>query len=241
MAEHVAFGKVRPERGKFGDGFYREMEVDTIPMSLLIHSSQVVIQTDAPEDIDPWTLRNVLLRGAQSQVDIHGFVEGRAYSVELIILILHSGDKFVFEEEIPVLFNKFDSSERDEYINKISVLYSTGNADYLRRSLRDLRLAIRDPHETGFACYRAVESIRKHMHEVHDIPDEDGHRSEGWGKMHEEIGTVEDEITDIRDNFANERRHGGITPITNEQREEVFAVTHDAICKYIDYLYERLD
>jgi hypothetical protein len=241
MAEFVAVGRVNPERAKFGNRYEKEMILDGIEVSLLIHSSQILIQADAPRDINPWTLRNVLRRGVNSQLDLYGFVEGRAFDAEITVMIDPSGDEWVFEREIPVLFNKFDSDEASDYINKMQALFEAGEAKYLHLSLRDFRLAITEPNETGFACYRAVESIRKHMHEIHDIPDDDNHRTDGWDKMHEELGTNQEEMIEMQQEFANERRHGGLELITDDQREHIFETTHGAICRYIDYLCSRLE
>lgn len=241
MAEFVAVGRVNPERAKFGNGYEKEMILDGIEVSLLIHSSQILIQADAPKDINPWTLRNVLRRGVNSQLDMYGFVEGRAFDAEITAMIGPSGSEWVFEREIPVLFNKFDSDEAGEYINKMQALFEAAEAGYLHLSLRDFRLAITEPNETGFACYRAVESIRKHIQEIHDIPDDDDHRIDGWDKMHEELGTNKEDLIKIQQEFASERRHGGLELMTDEQREHAFLTTHDAICRYINYLYSRLD
>ncbi|MFA9502382.1 hypothetical protein ACERIM_06310 [Natrinema sp. H-ect1] len=239
MGDHSAFGRVYPERSNFRLS-PREVQVDDINFTLVIHNSQIMIKCNPPEDIDPFTLRNVLLRGVRSQVDLYGFLEGRAYDVEIDGMLTPSGDQYFFEFEIPSLSVK-EEDIKSEYERKIKSLFENGNAKYLQRSLHDFRLAIKDPHETGFACYRSIESIRKHFHILRDIPDDTDHRSKAWAAMHDALGTEKEDIIKIQQNFANERRHGGINPVTDEEREEIFLITHDTIFKYIDYLYERQD
>lgn len=238
MGNYLAFGRVYPERTSLHlEGI--EDSNGRVKISFDIKDSQVFIRTNKPDNVGPRYLRNILQEVVEKWVDVIGFLDGVAFTVEITGLFSPDGDEWLFENQVGCLRERNDEKILEEYLDKIWAIYEAGEGEHLRRSLRDIRIAIRDSSETGFACYRAIESIRKHIHLLKGIPEEEP--IEGWNAMHEEIETNKEDIKKIKDNYADERRHGGLNPVSGVERNEIFGVTQEAILRYIDYLYQRLE
>lgn len=236
MTLGIAFGQIRPAGSNYSLS-KRTLNADGIRVEISISDSQVVALLDF-RDLPvkhPFTIRNVVERTIQSQIDISSFVQGRGYLFEMNVIIIPGELMYEPQYSAPVLEDKLTDELEHEYWNKISIIYSTEHADDLRRVLKDFRIALQDANETGFACYRAVEAIRKHIGKL----EEDNERS--WETVHSVLGTSSSDFIKIAREHANERRHGGRQMLSDEEREWIFEITWDAIKKYIDNIYQRID
>ena len=93
-------------------------------------------------------------------------------------------------------------------------------------------MAMDAPHETGFYCYRAIESIRQKFHT------ENRGKGQSWQVMRETLEIEEDNIRFVK-GFADSRRHGDIVDVPGQTRKEILHLTWDMIWKFINHLDEN--
>jgi hypothetical protein len=168
-------------------------------------------------------LKNIVSDAVRVEVDTVGFLYGHGYDVEIVQVIRpDSIEPVVFGVDIPTLKPEADMAGR--FTNAMRLFADTKGA-YLQRCLADLREAIRSPRDTGFFCYRAVESLRQFF------VAEAGASSDraSWELMRSTL-KVERSAFDYIKSFADVPRHGGSKGISDGERADVFLVN-----AYIDY------
>ncbi|MBX9671109.1 MAG: hypothetical protein K2X93_26200 [Candidatus Obscuribacterales bacterium] len=149
-------------------------------------------------------LKNAVEDAIRTQLDILGFVLGIGYDAEITQAILLDGHKQVV---IGVGIEALDRYSKHDF-DGIIALFSVEESDFLRRSLADLREAIKSPKDTGEFCYRAIETIRKYFVKANLLDDskrEDSNKS--WKFLREELNVARERIDEIS-KFAVDPRHG---------------------------------
>lgn len=97
-----------------------------------------------------------------------------------------------------------------------------------------MREAIRQPNDTGFFCYRAIESIRQHFYEPQDGK-KDG---PSWERLRSSLRIDRSWIGALTESYeASNQRHGKTPYMSGENR--VSAMQHtwkavDRFCLYLD-------
>jgi hypothetical protein len=124
--------------------------------------------------LDIHTLKNVVQDVAQGVVASVGYVHGHAYEVEVVGVTDDRGGHLVFGIDGPGLME----SRADRPYSAETVVLLSLEFPWLRRALGELRRAMREPADTGFHCYRAVEAVRQHFRLV-----DDRDASESWIRM----------------------------------------------------------
>lgn len=235
--KYLFFGRIVPERADVTVSSI-PIQLDSRRLSISINSSQITaILTAEEEQKNILTLRNEVERATYTISDIFSFTHGYSYTVEITGVVLPNEETMVFGVDVGAIREKHDDEEgRFESYSKILNLYSNESGDYLRRCLKNLRLSMNDPRDTGFFCYRAIEVTRKYMHHKFNIPEKSrSDKAKGWEKMRDELNVKKSKIFLVKD-FADEPRHGGLTSISDAERAEVFTVTWEIIDKFKNYL-----
>ena len=101
-------------------------------------------------------------------VDTLGFTNGCGYDVEITQFFdLTSGTHLVFGVQDPVISNL----KVHERLNVMDVvkLHGAPASVHLQHCFADLREAIRSPLDSGFFCYRALESLVQHYLQTHQL------------------------------------------------------------------------
>ncbi|MBD1881456.1 hypothetical protein NC997_14080 [Trichocoleus sp. DQ-A2] len=104
----------------------------------------------------------------------------------------------------------------------------------LRRALANLREAIREPNDTGFFCFRAIESIRQHFYEPQDRDTD----KPSWERLRNSLRIDRSWIDALTKSYeAGNQRHGKSPYMSGENR--VSAMLHtwkvvDRFCLYLD-------
>lgn len=102
-------------------------------------------------------------------------------------------------------------------------------SDHLvRYALADLRSALESPDDTGFYCYRAIESIRHNYTEESDKGDGDS-----WKRLREDLDVPRSEI-DAFKMRADDRRHGRqLRAVSEDERRSALLTARKVVKRYV--------
>jgi hypothetical protein len=196
-------------------------DVAASQLHIQIYASQVFGRLVCPTPIkNEFTARNLVEDAVRSLLDAKGFVYARGYSVE-IVQFFHpdpQGDR-VFGVDVWELENLATSRGLTEA--HLHNLMSTPSSLFFRRALGDFREALLSPMDTGFFCYRAIESLmQEHASGNAAVTD----RKKKWENFRHHYGVAEQQIMEIKD-YADPVRHGnGMTlqEVTGADRMRLF-------------------
>ncbi|PKL57789.1 MAG: hypothetical protein CVV34_05690 [Methanomicrobiales archaeon HGW-Methanomicrobiales-5] len=231
---YVFFGKVFPERA---DVNISELILNVLSPEAGLHgdltvsvtSSQIkAIFTTEREIPDPLTIRNYVEESVRLLIDILGYINGCGYDLEIATMInTRTNESIVFGVD-SVLFNMRE--DRPLNFGEIISLFDSEKADYIRRCLSDLREAVRVPKDTGFFCYRALETLRKFFIKENELKSD----KESWEFLRSEL-EVDRSTTDFVKQFADPVRHGETKYITGYERDQILKNTWEIVDKFLVY------
>lgn len=193
--------------------------------------NQVVVWVDTDEEWDIFDLRNVVKVFLQNELAILGYLKGYAYDLEIKRVLNRALNiDYVFGIEIPCIEERNKLIDIDEQHKIIGLKLLGREGILLHRCFNDLVMAMKNPDDTGFYCYRAIESLRHHCIIKFDMPIDK--KQVQWQKLREIAGCDEKSIRDIQSS-ADAVRHGDVVPITSQDREALFMKTWDIVDGYI--------
>jgi hypothetical protein len=194
---------------------------------LNIWRNQITVLVDS-EEPNVFTLRNLVRSEVEFVTSLAGFLMGYGYDVE-ITKAFEEGLGFtrVFGVEVPALESRAKGRDFNALVNSILPLCFGPEAIFLRRCLIDLSFAMKRPDDTGFYCYRALESLRQSF--GHDLPD-----AEQWTAMAKAVGSSKESMEPLR-THAFPARHGIPRPLDDETRQGLFSFTWGIVESYIDH------
>jgi hypothetical protein len=236
IESYLFYGVVLPERAqlthkaviKFSHLDSKKPGKATISIIL----NQLVVSVETDQKWDVLDLRNVVKTILQNQLAMLGYLKGYAYDFE-ITRVLNPNHKidYVFGIGIPCIEKRGKSVNLDQ---KLSELYkkTTGlNGVYINRCFNDLIFSMKYADDTGFYCYRAIESLRHHCSSVTNLSE--ANDKQQWEKFREVSSVKKSKILYIKD-FADPTRHGGTISITSKNRENIFEVTWNIVESYLE-------
>lgn len=235
METYLFEGVVLPERAQITLQFPLEFVHITSgtkgKASISIILNQVAVWVDSEVEWDIFDLRNVVKNILQNELAVIGYLEGYAYDLEIKRVQNRSrGIDYVFGIDIPCIAERNKSIDK---IAKISLIRQKANGTegvLLHRCFNDLVMAMKAPDDTGFYCYRAIESLRQHCILKFNLSPEN--KAEQWQKLREIAKCDEAAIREIK-LAADPVRHGNIGPVTSQDRERLFTKTWDIVDNYI--------
>lgn len=235
METYLFYGKILPERApislSFGLSFshFTSGETGKAEISIVLNQLSVTVHTEKEWNI--FDLRNVVKHIVQTNLAMIGYIKGYAYDLE-ITRVLNStlGVDYVFGIDIPAIAKPRESIDLASKLGELRAKTQGENGIFLNRCFNDLVSAMKDADDTGFYCYRAVEALRHHCAVVHNISEMD--RKIQWEKFME-VSKVNEEATRKLENSAKSTRHGGVSDVTNADREDLFKTTWDIVDAYI--------
>jgi hypothetical protein len=193
--------------------------------------NQVAVWIDSPVEWDIFDLRNVVKNILQNEIAVIGYIKGHAYEVEVTRVINRGlGIDYVFGIDIPCIVKRNESIDLDTRLALIRKKTEGIEGVLLHRCFNDLVAAMKNPEDTGFYCYRAIESLRQHCLKKYNIPPEE--KATQWEKLREIAKCDEKTIKDIKA-AADPVRHGGTLSITSEERDTLFLATWDIVDNYL--------
>jgi len=198
-------------------------------VSIILNQIAVWIKSDHEWDI--FDLRNVVKKLVQGQLDMIGYVQGYAYDCEIIrVLCVERNIDYVFGIDIPCLSSRNKSIDLQIEIVRMNGQFNGDYGIYLQRSFSDLNSAMKHADDTGFFCYRAIESLRHHCAAVYGLSDYE--KIKQWKKFREIALCDESLLLEIKDS-ADVLRHGGVYSVTSDQRADLLLKTWGIVDTYL--------
>jgi hypothetical protein len=240
MDEHVYIfsGRVIPERALIdvAEVGFRTIENPDIPQGELhvqILRSQISVRYVGSGEVkNIFTLRNLVEDAVRTILDVAGYHVGYGYDAEIIQVVMpHSSFIHVFGIDVPALAGLVAKSGLS--IQDIFGALAKSDGNYLREALADAREAIKSPRDTGFFCYRAIESLRNCCAVRNGVPPED--RDEAWTLFRDTYSIARNEIMQIK-NFSDAPRHGnwqGAISMSDKDRADILTKTWEMVLKFI--------
>jgi len=237
MKDYLFLGVVSPQRAQlsldFKYRFIHKLTNNTGTASVSIILNQVVVWIDSDNEWDIFDLRNVVSYILQSNLAIIGYLKGYAYEVEITrVLNLAKGIDYVFGIEMPCIEKRNEKINISEKLGEVQAKINGELGVYLSRCFTDLVSAMKNPEDTGFYCYRAIESLCHHCSYIHNIPVDDKHRSAQWEKFREISGSDETALRTLKE-AADPIRHGKPVHISSAGREKLFIITWSVVDHYL--------
>ena len=235
MTPYIFKGLIRPERAhlSFGPRSFQFLHTGSKSkaegrFNIVLNQLTVWIYTE--DDWDLYDLKNAVVEAVNDSVSVIGFLKGYAYEIN-IIQVLNDGKKidFVFGIDIPCISERNKNVNLKESLLKILNKTSEEYGVFLHRAINDLIMAMKHPQDTGFYCFRAIESLKHYCRDRYNLQTE----AEQWGKVNSITGYDKEYIKIVRE-FALPTRHGDILPITSKNRDKIFIKTWDVIESFID-------
>jgi hypothetical protein len=232
---YTFFGKVFPERTCVSISGLRAWitsEDNEISGELLLYISlsQVIAIFSCDKKVQNYfSLKNYVEDSIRVPLDAFGYTNACGYDIEITAMIDSDGNPpTIFGVGIPAI----EKAAQDAGITfqKIMEIFNNVKGKHLKLCLADLREAIRWPENTGFFCYRAIESLRQYF--VHENGVEDDRSS--WEMLRAELDVDRSHIELIK-KYADDPRHGKGVFISDTDRAKMFKLTWDMVNRFIAY------
>lgn len=235
MVQYTFFGKVYPERCIVSVDEIRarigaqgtEIQGDLRYYISLSQVTAVFICEERVSNI--FTLKNDVEDAIRMALDALGYTLACGYDLEITQMIDSLGNApIVFGVNMPAV--ERTALDAGVSFDMIMSLFTEQRGSYLRRCFADLREAIRVPKDTGFFCYRAIETLKSFFHREAGVADD----RTAWELLRSELNVNRPDIEAIKQ-FADPVRHGGIVAIRDDQRAYIVSLTWRIVNKFILY------
>jgi hypothetical protein len=186
----------------------------TIDMALSVKTQKAIS--------DLSTFRNQMTTLCKGIYDAATFLNGVSLGVELNSLLEVETQRFwTFEDRVPEL--QQSASERPlETQTFINLAIRNG---YLRSALSDLNSAIRFPNDTGFYCYRAIETLMQEFKQAGDD------NKAAWPKFRAALLVTQTWIKPLTDKSIS-NRHGEMTGLSGNERVSLMKQAWTLVYRY---------
>ncbi|HMV41682.1 MAG TPA: hypothetical protein PK079_23450 [Leptospiraceae bacterium] len=200
-----------------------------ITLRISINVAQITVSILSESEIkDIFTVKNIVEDFLYSIINSFGYSQGSAFTIEITgVINQQSGKTIIFSVSIPVLIEQVKNLE-NQFSDVINHLLIT-NDWRLRLCLADLCSSIKFSKDSAFLVYRGIESIQSYFADKHSIE-----KKQAWEKFREELQIEYSELMFVKD-FADPIRHGGLKPISDQDRGKVLMIGWAIVDKYISY------
>lgn len=229
-------GTIYPERAplthQVGFRFHHPTSKRDGTMRISIILNQIAVWVEVESQWDVWDLKNVVKTTVQNEVAVVGYLVGHAYEVEVRrVTCPELGVDLVYGINVPCISDRVppgtDITPRLARVRRVTV---GEHGMLLHRCFNDLVSAMKHADDTGFYCYRAIESLRAHCAARHEIPETKRHQQ--WEKLREEAQCDEATILVVK-RAADPVRHGGVPQVKSDDRAVMFKITWDIVDAYL--------
>lgn len=236
MEQYLFHGVVLPERAQLSLNFVCEFRQPVSEYkgvaSVSILLNQVAVWVEVESSLDIFDLRNIVKNIVYTNLSIVGYIRGYAYDVEIIRVINKAlGVDYVYGVEIPCLAERNKSVDLPVAFQKVlSKIHGEGSV-FLHRCFNDLVSAMKNAEDTGFYCYRAIESLYQHCIVVNGMSS--GNKKQQWEKFRA-VAECDEQTLLLIKVAADPLRHGVPVFVSSEDRAKLFTSTWDVVGKYIE-------
>lgn len=236
MARYIFSGRILPERVAAGIVPPQKLSIEipdanlSFEVTISVHASQVSVIVDAASGaIDIPTVRNYVEWSVRMLFDGYGYINSLGYDVEITSVVGPNGEHTVFGVDLNTP-GESESGPPVEFAELWKLLTSGPESAALQRALADLREAVRKPHDTGFFCYRAVESLRQAF-----VEPQDGDNSKlSWERIRSALRIDRSWIT-LLEQFGKPQRHGETSYMSGDERIRALKRARRVVARYIEY------
>lgn len=193
--------------------------------------NQIAVAVESPHEWDIFDLRNVVLNLVRGQLDAIGYLVGHAYDLEITRVINRElSVDYVFGIDMPCIASRGRTNDLTASLTELRGKLVGLQGIFLHRCFADLVSAMKNADDTGFYCYRALESLRHHCAAAHDLSDKS--KTVQWEKFREVASTDRDSIDQIKA-AADPARHGEAADISSVRRGELLTATWIIVDSYL--------
>ena len=236
MEPYLFSGVVLPERAQLSLKFALKFsqlgseKIAVAKVSILLN--QIAVWIESEHDWNIFDLRNVVKNIVQNHLAMAGYLKGYAYDFEITRVLSQSREiDYVFGIDVPCLAENGQSVELEEALPKLAVKTLGPNGLLLNRCFSDLVSAMKHADDTGFYCYRAIESLWNHCAVAHGLSA--ANKTEKWKKFREISGSEEHTLRTIK-SAADPLRHGNATAVSSEDRASLLTSTWTVVDGYLN-------
>lgn len=238
MDAYLFTGIILPERAQLSlqnsRGFTHMVSGISGGVRVSIVNNQLAVWVESDHEWDIFDLRNLVKTWVQNQLAMVGFLLGYAYEIEISrVLNPQKSIDYVFGVDIPCLASRSAGLDVAAELERLDRKCFGPHGVFLHRCFTDLSFAMKHADDTGFYCYRALESLVHHCMTINDIPK--SKKKSGWEKFRESSGSGEDLVYSIK-YAADPLRHGEAASVSARAREELLGNTWDIVTRYFDSL-----
>lgn len=227
------FGRVLPERiplrieGPEFVGIARQAGIRFRSKVEIADGQFIVPVTIESGQIDVYSLRNLVENHIRYITDLIGYLHGGSFDVDIVSAVGDEGSAVVFGITVPVL-----EESRKGQPGEIAadLMQAVAESIPARMVLARFREAIRSPVDTGFFCYRAIETM---MQSMKANPNDNDKTS--WDLLRRQL-QVDRGVIDAIKAYADDPRHGKVSSIRDDERAKVFRLTDEIVRRYLTYL-----
>ncbi|WP_350568946.1 hypothetical protein [Pseudomonas sp. H26/SER47-MNA-CIBAN-0231] len=207
----------------------------SIHISVLCNQLAVWVTSEG-HDWDIFDLRNIVKTSVQNQIAMVGYLVGYAYDVEITrVLCPVKGIDHVFGIDIPCLASRNIGLDLQPALATLERKSYGPNGMFLHRCFTDLCFAMKHADDTGFYCYRAIESLFHHCAAVHGLSQSS--KPVRWAKFRE-VSSCDEATLYLIKEAADPLRHGEVTSCGDENRVQLFTSTWDVVDGYLKSVVE---
>jgi hypothetical protein len=235
MEPYLFYGVVLPERAQLTLQYAVEFSTAisgvkiTVEVSILLNQVAVWVKSDYEWDI--FDLRNTVTYIVQGHLALVGYLKGFVYDLEITrVLNLSRGIDYVYGIDIPCIAERNQPLDLKASLLRLQEKMVGPHGIFIHRCLNDLTSAMRNAEDTGFYCYRAIESLRHHCKTLYGLSDS---KKEQWEKLQEVSGCDEATFRAIK-TAADPLRHGEPSGATDAERITLFTSTWNIVDGYLN-------
>lgn len=205
-------------------GAYAEAKVSVI-------LNQVAVWVNSEHEWNIFDLRNVVKNLVQGHLVMLGYLVGYAYDLEITrVLSPERQIDFVFGIDVPFLAARAEGKNINDELVKLREKTVGEKGLLLSRCFNDLTSAIKNADDTGFYCYRAIESLRHHCAMAKGL--KDAGKAAQWSALREFSGVNETSLRTVKE-AADPLRHGELGGIPAISRDELLKLTWEIVDAYV--------
>jgi hypothetical protein len=229
---YVLHGTVYPEREDVWGGL-TPFEGGTPDRSLHLRASWSISGSKVTATVDVLAgelhvaeLRNTVARLIRRHLDCIGFNRATGYELDLYSVLPEGEQAQTLGVAVGELFAEAQAAIASADLYAIAV-----RSEELTRALEELRKAIREPHDTAFHCYRAIEALRAAFARP------DLNEGEIWAAFRGALRVDRASLIALGERSKRER-HGALLAVTTDYRISAMRLARAVVLRYVAYVRE---